>query len=88
MSELDLANEADPQMSLLVMTVQHHPSHTMDTADTDSRSSDSTSSGFSPSTSITIEVTPTGIASGPLQPPVDQFLKPRTRTLYNFVHFF
>ena len=73
---MDLANKADPhQMSLLVTTVQHHPSGTMDTADTDSRSSDSTSSGFSPSTSIPTEVTPTDIASGPLQAPVQRVLE-------------
>ena len=64
--ESGLANEADPQMSLLVTTVQHHPSHTMDTADTDPRSSESTSTGFSPSTSIPKEVTPMEIAAGPL----------------------
>ena len=62
-------------MSLLVTTVQHHPSGTMDTADTDSRSSDSTSSGFSPSTSIPTEVTSTDIASGPLQAPVQHVLE-------------
>ena len=57
-------------MSPLVTTVQHHPSHTMDTADTDPRSSESTSIGFSPSTSIPTEVTPMEIAAGPLQPPL------------------
>jgi len=42
----------------------------MDTADTDHRSSEYTSTGFSQSTSISKKVTPMEIAAGPLQPPV------------------